>query len=624
MKIRLLSGLMTVVLVLGLLPAALAAAPTEKEAAQTLAALDIMVGDSQGNLNLGRTITRAQFTKMTIAASASRDTVGDMVAVKPYPDVPQTHWAAPYIKAAVDLGLVQGDLYGNFHPDEEITLAEGVTIVLRLLGYQGSEFTGMWPAGQMAQYRALGLHENITCGQNDSMSRQDALWLFYNLLLTKNKGGSYYLNVLEPTLNLVNADGELDRVALVNSAMEGPLVVGGSGWSSQLPFSVESASVYRNGNAVTSSSIQNQDVVYWSQSMHTVWAYSDKVTGILEDVQPTASAPTSVVVAGKTYPIETTEAAYLLSDLGEYQEGDSITLLLGRDGGVVSTGTIAQDEALLYGVITKVENVEYNEGSDTYQTRAVTIFATNGQTYRYQLSNRYLREGDIVQVIQGGDELEIKRLSTNSKLSGKVDSKATRIGDHKLAAEVQILDTYESCTPIRIYASRLAGMEITQNMVYFYALNPQGEISHLILKNATGDLHRYGVITQVMEVDAGMQVSSSYTYDYNGMQQVFGPSSAIYHLNKGPCQIKMDSDATVERLYNLSSQRLESISGDGQFAIGTNQRKYTLAQNVVVYLYQDDHYQISSLSRVSEGYTLTGWYDKEEAQGGRIRVIIAQ
>ncbi len=95
MKQRLLAGLLAVVLVLGLAPAALAAAPAEEEAAQVLAALDIMVGDESGNLNLGATVTRAEFTKLAVAASTSRDAVGDTVSVKPYPDVPQSHWAAP-------------------------------------------------------------------------------------------------------------------------------------------------------------------------------------------------------------------------------------------------------------------------------------------------------------------------------------------------------------------------------------------------------------------------------------------------------------------------------------------------------------------------------------------------
>lgn len=182
-----------------------------------------------------------------MAASTSRDAVGDTVSVKPYPDVPQSHWAAPYIKAAVDLGLVQGDLHGNFNPGRSITLAEGVTIVLRLLGYQDSDFTGVWPSGQMAQYRALKLNEGVTAGQDSAMTRRDALYLFYNLMITKNKEGSYYLNVLEPTLSLVNAAGELDRVALINSAMEGP-VVAAAGWQSSVPFDAGSATVYRNGS----------------------------------------------------------------------------------------------------------------------------------------------------------------------------------------------------------------------------------------------------------------------------------------------------------------------------------------------------------------------------------------
>lgn len=630
MKIRLLSGLLAAVLILGLLPVALAAAPIEEEAAQTLAALDIMVGDKQGNLNLDRTITRAQFTKMTIAASTSRDAVGDAVAVKPYPDVPQTHWAAPYIKAAVDLGLVQGDLYGNFHPDQEITLAEGVTIVLRLLGYSDSEFTGMWPAGQMAQYRALELNQNISCGQNESMSRRDALWLFYNLLLTKNKGGSYYLNVLEPTLNLVNADGELDKVALVNSAMEGPVVAGWN-WQQQVPLDLSIASIYRNGMAATQDSIQSQDVLYWSESMRTLWAYSDRVTGILEQISPLASAPESVTVAGNTYPIETIEAAYALSDLGQHQVGDQITLLLGRNGGVVAVGTAEEEELLLYGVITKVEDTTYSDGKDgdTYTARSVTIFATNGQTYRYQLSNRYLEEGDLVRVLYQENQAEVTRLSM-ARISGKVDSKATKLGRYTLAEDVQIIDTYESRTPIRIYASRLAGMNVTEDMVRFYALNAQGEISHLILADATGDLHQYGIITKVDEVDmtlptGGFVLSSSYIYKVGTAEQVFGSSNAVYNLKVGPCQVKLDSDTNVERLYNLSERKLASVNADGMFALDANQRQYTLSPQVVVYVYDNQSYQLSNLERIAQGdYTLTGWYDKEEKDGGRIRVIVAR
>ena len=626
MKQRLLSGLLCAVLVLGLLPglapAAQAAAPAEEDAAQVLAALDIMVGDASGSLNLDASVTRAEFTKMAVAASTSRDAVGDTVAVKPYPDVPQTHWAAPYIKAAVDLGLVQGDLHGNFNPGRTITLAEGVTIVLRLLGYEDADFTGVWPSGQMAQYRALDLDEGVTAGQDSAMKRRDALYLFYNLMITKNKEGTYYLNVLEPTLNLVNTAGELDRVALINSAMEGP-VVASSGWQSQVGFDTASATVYRNGGESTLSAVQNQDVVYWSESMHTIWAYSDKVTGIYESAAPSASNPTSVTVAGKSYDIETTEAAYQLSDLGGYQVGDSVTLLLGRNGGVAAVGEASLAQDLVYGVVLSVENTTYEDSDgNSYNTRTATIFGTDGNTYRYPVESRSLEAGALVRVTNSEDGVEIRGLSS-TKLTGRVSSDGKTLGRYTLASDVQIIDTYETCTPIQVYPSRLAGANLTGSTIRFYALNAQGEISHMILEDATGDLHQYGIITGVSEVSAGLVTNSAYTYDVGGVKQVFTSDTTIYNLKSDPCQVKMESDTTVERLYNLTEVEVDSVNGNT--IVDAQNHSYTLSDNVAVYVYENNEYQLTSLERVSGGdYRLTAWYDKPENEGGRIRVILAR
>ena len=626
MKQRLLSGLLCAVLVLGLLPglapAAQAAAPAEEDAAQVLAALDIMVGDASGSLNLDASVTRAEFTKMAVAASTSRDAVGDTVAVKPYPDVPQTHWAAPYIKAAVDLGLVQGDLHGNFNPGRTITLAEGVTIVLRLLGYEDADFTGVWPSGQMAQYRALDLDEGVTAGQDSAMKRRDALYLFYNLMITKNKEGTYYLNVLEPTLNLVNTAGELDRVALINSAMEGP-VVASSGWQSQVGFDTASATVYRNGGESTLSAVQNQDVVYWSESMHTIWAYSNKVTGIYESAAPSASNPTSVTVAGKSYDIETTEAAYQLSDLGGYQVGDSVTLLLGRNGGVAAVGEASLAQDLVYGVVLSVENTTYEDSDgNSYNTRTATIFGTDGNTYRYPVESRSLEAGALVRVTNSEDGVEIRGLSS-TRLTGRVSSDGKTLGRYTLASDVQIIDTYETCTPIQVYPSRLAGANLTGSTIRFYALNAQGEISHMILEDATGDLHQYGIITGVSEVSAGLVTNSAYTYDVGGVKQVFTSDTTIYNLKSDPCQVKMESDTTVERLYNLTEVEVDSINGNT--IVDAQNHSYTLSDSVAVYVYENNEYQLTSLERVSGGdYRLTAWYDKPENEGGRIRVILAR
>ncbi len=53
--------------------------------------------------------------------------------------------------------------------------------------------------------------------------------------------------------------------------------------------------------------------------MQTLWVYTDRVAGTIQELSPTPSNPTSVKVAGQTYEIETASAAYELSDLGSYQ-----------------------------------------------------------------------------------------------------------------------------------------------------------------------------------------------------------------------------------------------------------------------------------------------------------------
>lgn len=628
MKKRVITVLLCLALAAGLLPAAQAAAPEEEQAAQVLAALDIMVGDQDGNLNLGAPVTRAEFTKLVMAASPQREGVGDAASVSPYPDVPRTHWAAPYIQAAVEAGYVTGYLDGTFRPANSITLAEGVTMALRLLGYQNSDFSGAYPAGQMAAYHNLGLDEGISAAQNSAMTRRDAMYLFYNLMTAKTKDGSaYYLNTLEA--GLVNTKGEIDMVALINSAMEGPLVAE-RGWQSNLPFALAGATVYRNGVASSPEAIQDLDVVYYSDSMRTVWAYSNLVTGTYESASPSPSAPASITVAGKAYEIESTSAAFDLSDLGPYQVGDTITLLLGRDGGVAAVrGSGAVSAREVYGLVISSENKSYTDSNgDSYTSYSITLYATDGSQPTYAVGNKAFQAGALVRVTPGEDGVEVKRLNTAS-LTGKVSSDGSKLGNYPFASDVRIIDVNEEETQaLRIYPSRLAGVTLKEGMVRFYLLNAQGEITDLILDDVTGDMYRYGVITHVSETSEGMVLMSSYTVDLGGTSTQFSLPNQVLGLKPGPCQVRGFAggagQATMDRIVLLTPVKLDMV--EGNTATGQDNRKYTISEDVQVYLADTKgNYTYSSLGRVTGGnYTLTGYYDKPEADGGRIRVILAR
>jgi len=596
-----------------------AAAPSGKieEMAQILSALDIMTGSENGDFMLSKKLTRAEFAKLVIAASPLSDGVGETVSVSPYPDVPYTHWAAPYIQAAVSAGYINGYLDGTFHPDEEVTLAMGVSMAVRLLGYQDSNFTGNWPSGQMSLYYNLDLDEGISIGADTSMTRLDAMYLFYNLLTAKMLNGQVFLNTLGYSLT---ASGEIDRVALINDAMEGPVIMQGD-WTREINFDVGTAKVYRGGRASTLSALQTGDVIYYSKSMRTLWAFHNKVTGLIQAVSPNPVNPSGITVAGKSYNIETASAALALSSTGEYQVGDTVTLLLGRSGGVagVASGKVAN--LTMYGVVTDVKNDQYiDDGGREYTAKTVWITGSDGMEYRYPVEDDFkLTAGAVVEVSFMDGKTTVKRAGRSS-LSGKVNADGTRIGDHKLAENIDILDIDpKSGAVVKLSPSRLAGMEVKTTDVALYRKNGSDEVDILILNDATGDVDAYGIMLLAYEGETGV----SYRYDVKGTTYSYVGQHPIRHgLSEGPAQIK-GSLQQPEDIKMLTRMRLTSL--DSEQAIGENHTVFPLWDDVLVYIQSDQRtYRLSDLDLVRTGYSLTGWYDKPVSEGGRIRVIIAK
>ena len=408
--------------------------------------------------------------------------------------------------------------------------------------------------------------------------------------------------------------------------MEGPVVAAGS-WQQSVPFDVDSARVYRDGAASSAKSIQNNDIVYWSESMQTLWVYTDRVAGTIQELSPTPSNPTSVKVAGQTYEIETASAAYELSDLGSYQVGDTVTLLLGRNGGVaaVAAASASQDGSKI-GIVTNLSRGTYSGSgaNSSYTADTVTILATDGRTYSYQWTTDYFKLGNLVQVVISSEDgsVSLKRLSETGKLSGKVSSDASKLGSYPFADGVEILDTYEG-TGVRIYPERLAGLNVTTDMVRYYTLNGAGEITKLILKDATGDMHSYGIMTDVVDSspEGGVSVIVSYTMDLAGETVSLPGMSVKYGVKKGPVVV-MGNVQAPDKIRQLTEVEAARVSGN---TVTAGNRTYLMSDNVLVYEYRGGDYYLSSLDRVKDGgYELSAWYDRSEKDGGRIRVIVAK
>ena len=612
---KILSLLLAAVMLTGSLPAALAASDTSDSVIeQVVKAAEIMVGDSSGNLNLDSTVTRAEYAKMLVCASTSKDSVAGTSNSSPFKDVPYTHWAASYIKTAVQQGWLSGYLDGSYKPNKTVTLEEAVTGVLKLLGYSTTDLSGSYPYAQLAMYRSLGLNTRITAAQGSSMTRRSMMYLFYNLLNTKTKDGQVYAQTLGYTLN---SNNEIDYLSMISDTMEGPFVVE-SGLSSIV--STAGRTIYRNGYASTADAVQKYDVVYYTGS--TIWAYANAVTGTYQSASPSAASPSSVTVAGNTYEIETSDAALALSTLGGLNTGDIITLLLGRDGKVAYALPAEDYSSAVAGVVTAVGTGTYtNAVGNSYSARTITVTATDGASYTYPCSKTSIDEGTVVSIGFGSSGTDVSILKS-SNITGKVSGRT--IGSKTLAKDVRILDINDDGGAKRVYYSRLDGAELENADVRWYAVNADGEITDLILCDFTGDLYEYGIITSAKETSTDMELSGSYTYLLNGEKRTLTTMSMTLGASYGPARltIKDGQLSAVRALYKIKNP--DSIT---QLGVTKDGDSWLFSDECAVYLYQNSTYSLFSLTELRNNldkYNITCYYDKDTRDGGRIRIITVQ
>ena len=164
------------------------------QTAAVLDALGIMQGVGGGSFAPGKALTRAQFCKLAVTAMGVTD-VSPYASYTIFPDVKHSHWAAPYINAAVrhpelkEKSIIRGYADGSFGPNKIVSYGEVCTMLLRMLGYKEEDVGPFWPADYIAQAQAIGLTDGVTIADaRAAVKRGDAAVLLLNALNTDKKG----------------------------------------------------------------------------------------------------------------------------------------------------------------------------------------------------------------------------------------------------------------------------------------------------------------------------------------------------------------------------------------------------------------------------------------------------
>ncbi len=160
--------LLALTLIFGTMSFAMAApsdvAGTDYEkAVSRLGGLNILVGYPDGTFKPDNSITRAEFATIAVRLLGLENAAQYAKGATDFSDLSAEHWASGYVNIAVNKGVIVGYPDGTFKPENNVTYAEAVTMLVRVLGYgPAADDEGTWPANYIAKGAELGVTEDVT------------------------------------------------------------------------------------------------------------------------------------------------------------------------------------------------------------------------------------------------------------------------------------------------------------------------------------------------------------------------------------------------------------------------------------------------------------------------------
>lgn len=149
--------------------------------------LGIIDGTSEHIFSANRAITRAEMSKLVFTIYDMDEFIAKVMLEgrKPFKDVSDGTWYYDYVCAAADMKIINGYADGTFRPNETVTYAEAVTMLIRALGY--TDLTAKegesWEEPYIRKMNEIRLAKNVGYFNNsDKALRGDIAIMIWNML----------------------------------------------------------------------------------------------------------------------------------------------------------------------------------------------------------------------------------------------------------------------------------------------------------------------------------------------------------------------------------------------------------------------------------------------------------
>ena len=154
---------------------------TEYEQAVTvLTALNVLYGYPDGTFKPNNSITRAEFAAISVRLAGLNLDAENSKGQTIFPDVSAEHWASGYINIAAKNGIIKGHDDGTFAPDDRVTHAQALTMIIRVTGLEVPD--GEWPSNYISKANEAGILFSSIIIPNNPATRGDVALYSYNAL----------------------------------------------------------------------------------------------------------------------------------------------------------------------------------------------------------------------------------------------------------------------------------------------------------------------------------------------------------------------------------------------------------------------------------------------------------
>lgn len=765
LAVSLLAGMVTTASAVSVTPAVSAftdiSDPDVAESADLLRLLGIVNGTGGTSFRPQGTLTRAEFAKMAVELLGEGEKAASQMNRTIFRDVSSTHWARGYIHVAAQttIGgegssavLIRGDGNGCFHPNDPISFAEAITILMRVLDYSDDTvgFGSAWYDGYLSTAKQVGLTDGVTAAPTASITRGDAAVLFANAVYTTPRNGKdiflisalggsitesqlvlevkgqatsdggWALRTAEKsyrtyrgdlsasyqgqrcklvldkdgdvlalqrdedystrTVRILSAEaryvmaqgqeqilvdpatpvyqsgqsqstygevyakqlsygsnavfcydktGSLQSIYLLAGDASAVTAVVTPGSDPFTPlFSSVTPTVYKNGVAATLSDVKPYDVGTFDGNADVLTLSDRKLTGIYENARPSAVSPSVITVMGAQFNV----LDCALKDLINFKLGDRITLLLDGDNNVA--GMVSPDavSANPIGVAT-IEGSSENGYTATVEL-AYGITVKGKTSSSATAMERAPGRLTAVSSTESG-QLRLTTVSDEVSVPGAWRPSEGKLGSLNVSPKVTVYDKAGTSPLVRVSLSQVTAASIPASQITYYHVDNSGNVDVIQLDDATGECYTYGVLTKGDSVYSGgglLSASNPSVNVTNGKSalQVISALSAVGTENSfvgvAPSTSSIGGVHSMAKTVTLQSQQRVRRTAFSETSVTVNGTVYPLADNIDDCCYNAKSKTWFASLDEALAYTnaLTVYYDRSPAQGGKVRLVVAE